>query len=58
VALIVGFIYKEEVDEYLWTSICQQCGVYQIEVKNADAKSFVKTHNKICGPIIFNKKGD
>jgi hypothetical protein len=24
VALIVGFIYKEEVDEYLWTSICQQ----------------------------------
>jgi hypothetical protein len=58
VALIVDFIYKEEVDEYLWTSICQQCGVYQIEVKNADAKSFVKTHNKICGQVIFKGNGD
>jgi len=58
VALIVGFIYKEEVAEYLWTSICQQCGDYEVEVKNADAKSFIKTHNKICGPMIFNKKGE
>jgi hypothetical protein len=58
VALIVGFIYKEEVDDYLWTSICQQCGDYQIESKNADAKSFVKTHNKICGQVIFNKNGE
>ena len=57
VALIVGFISKEEVAEYLWTAICQQCGDYQVEVKNADAKSFVKTHNRICGPVIFNKKG-
>ncbi len=58
VALIVGFIYKEEVSEYLWTAICQQCGDYEVEVKNADAKSFVKTHNRICGPVIFNKKGN
>jgi hypothetical protein len=58
VALIVGFIYKKEVDEYLWTSICQQCGDHQIEVKNADVKSFVKTHNRICGPVILNKKGE
>jgi hypothetical protein len=58
VALIVGFIYKEEVNDYLWTAICQQCGDYQVEVKNADAKSFVKTHNRICGPVIFNKKGE
>jgi len=57
VALIVGFIYKEEVTEYLWTAICQQCGDYEVEVKNADVKSFVKTHNRICGPTIFNKKG-
>ena len=57
VALIVGFIYKEEVAEYLWTAICQQCGDYQVEVKNADVKSFVKTHNKICDPVVFNKKG-
>jgi hypothetical protein len=58
VALIVGFIYKEEVDEYLWTSICQQCGDYQIEGKNADAKSFVKTHNRMCGSTIFKTKGE
>jgi len=58
VALIVGFIYKEEVNDYLWTAICQQCGDYEVEVKNANAKSFVKTHNRICGPVIFNKKGE
>ena len=57
VALIVDFIYKEEVAEYLWTAICQQCGDYEVEVKNADVKSFVKTHNRICGPVIFNWKG-
>jgi hypothetical protein len=57
VALIVDFIYKEEVGDYLWTVICQQCGDYQIEGKNADAKSFVKTHNRICGPVIFEKRG-
>ena len=57
VALIVNFVYKEDINEYLWTAICQQCGDYQVEVKNADAKSFVKTHNRICGPAIFNKKG-
>jgi hypothetical protein len=56
VALIVGFIYKEDINEYLWTAICQQCGDYEVEVKNADAKSFIKTHNRICGPVIFNKK--
>ena len=54
VALIIDFLYKEEIKDYLWTSICQQCGDYQIQVKNADAKLFVKTHNKICGPEIFN----
>jgi len=57
VALIVNFIYKEDIKEYLWAAICQKCGVYEVEVKNADAQSFVKTHNRICGPVIFNKKG-
>ncbi len=28
------------------------------EVKNADVKSFIKIHNRICGPVIFNKKGE
>jgi hypothetical protein len=57
VALIVGFIYKEEVNDYLWTAICQQCGDYEVEVKNADAKSFIKIHNRSCGPVMINKKG-
>jgi len=57
VALIVNFIYKEDIKDYLWAAICQKCGVYEVEVKNADAQSFVKTHNRICGPVIFNKKG-
>jgi hypothetical protein len=33
--------------QYLWP-----------EGKNADAKSFIKTHNRICDPVIFNKKGE
>ena len=57
VALIIDFIYREDLNDYLWTVICQQCGDYQIEVKNIDAHSFVKTHNTICGPVIFGKKG-
>ena len=57
VALIINFNYNDELNDYLWTVICQQCGDYQVEIKNMDAKSFVKTHNKICGPVIFEKKG-
>ena len=53
VALIIDYIYREDFNDYLWTVICQQCGDYQVEVKNIDAKSFVKTHNKICGSVIF-----
>ena len=56
VALIISVIYKDAIDDYLWTVICQQCGEYQDEVKNVDAKSFVKTHNKICGPVTLEKK--
>lgn len=58
VALIVNFNYKDAIADYLWTVICQQCGDYQIDVKNMDAKSFVKSHNKICGAALFTKKGD
>ena len=57
VALIINFIYKDALNDYLWTVICQQCGEYQVEINNMDTKSFVKTHNKICGPVIFEKKG-
>ena len=27
-------------------------------VKNADAQSFIEPHNRICGPVILNKKGE
>jgi hypothetical protein len=57
VALIVNFVYKEELNEYLWSVICQQCGDHEVDVANTDAKSFVKSHNKVCGPLIFAKKG-
>lgn len=57
VALIVDFIYREDLNDYLWTVICQQCGEYKEEQVNMDAYSFVETHNKICGPVIFEKKG-
>ena len=54
-ALIVNFIYKEEINDYLWTVICQECGQFENKVRHADAKSFVKTHNKSCG-LVPNKR--
>ena len=57
VALIVDYIYREELDYYLWTAICQQCGEYVVGVRDTDADSFVKSHNTICGPVVFEKKG-
>jgi hypothetical protein len=56
VALIVDYIYREDLNDYLWTVICQQCGEYEVEQVNMDAYSFVETHNKICGPVVFEKK--
>jgi hypothetical protein len=58
VALIVDYIYREELNYYLWTAICQQCGEYVVGVRDTEANSFVKSHNKICGPVIFEKKGE
>jgi hypothetical protein len=57
VALIVDFIYREDLNVYLWTVICQQCGDYQVQIRDTDADLFVKSHNKICGPVTFEKKG-
>ena len=53
VALIVNYVYKEDINDYLWTSICQQCGDHQLEVTNKEAKKFVKSHNKVCGSKIL-----
>ena len=58
VALIVDYVYKEDISDYLWTAICQQCGDRQLEVTNAEAKKFVKSHNKVCGSTRFKKKGE
>ena len=57
VALIVDYIYREELNYYLWTAICQQCGEYVGGVRDIDADSFVKSHNTICGLEMFKKKG-
>jgi hypothetical protein len=57
VALIINFNYKDAIDDYLWTGICQQCGDFRIDVKDNEAKSFVKTHNRICGSVVFEQKG-
>ena len=56
VALIVDYIYREELDYYLWTAICQQCGEYVVGVRDTDADLFVESHNTICSPVIFEKK--
>jgi hypothetical protein len=57
VALIIDYIYREDLNDYLWTVICQQCGVFHVELKNLDAKIFVESHNKFCGLATFKKKG-
>ena len=58
VALIIDLLWREDLHDFLWTVICQQCGDHQVDVTNADAKSFVKAHNTICGPAIFGEKGE
>ena len=56
IALIVDFEYQESFKTYLWTVICQRCGEFLVLVANADAKSFVKTHNRICAKTGFMKE--
>jgi hypothetical protein len=58
VALIVNYVYKEDINDYLWTAICQQCGDHQLEVTNKVAKKFARSHNKVCGSTILKKKGE
>ena len=57
VALIISFIWREELNSHLWTAICQQCGDREVEVKNEAAQAFVKDHNKICSRLKLLKKG-
>jgi len=57
VALIVNFIFKESINDYLWNAICQECGEYLVQARDSEAKLFVKEHNKGCGPKKLKKEG-
>ena len=48
VALIVNFRYSDSLRDYLWVVICQGCGDSLKGLRNSEAKSFVKAHNKSC----------
>jgi hypothetical protein len=56
-AIIVDCIYQESLAEYMWTVICQECGVYEVNISNSQAKNFVRVHNKVCGFGTNKKKG-
>ena len=47
-ALIVDYVWKSEIGDYLWTAYCQECGELVIEQRNELAKSFVDAHNAKC----------
>lgn len=48
VALIYDFIYKEDINDYLWDAFCQECGSVTQKKVLLEAKEFVKEHNKTC----------
>ena len=47
-ALIVDYVWKSEIGDYLWTAYCQECGDLVVEQRNELAKSFVDAHNAKC----------
>jgi hypothetical protein len=47
-ALIVDFVWKEELNKYLWTAYCQECGEFVIEREHLEARGFVSLHNAHC----------
>ncbi len=47
-ALIVDYVWKSEIGDYLWTAYCQECGDLVVEQRNELAKSFVDAHNTKC----------
>lgn len=44
-ALIVNFIWKKDLNQYLWTAYCQECGEFLLEKNNLEARGFVSLHN-------------
>jgi hypothetical protein len=57
VALIVDYIWRDDLNSYLWTAMCQECGDLVVEVPNGQAKVFVIEHNKKCRPLIPRENG-
>ena len=47
-ALIVDFVWKEELSKHLWTAYCQECGEFVVEKENIEARGFVSLHNAHC----------
>jgi len=47
-ALIVDYVWKSEIGDYLWTAYCQECGDLVVEQQSELAKSFVDAHNAKC----------
>ena len=45
-ALLVNYVWRAEIGDYLWTAFCQECGEIVVELRNEEAKAFVTTHNK------------
>lgn len=56
VALTVTFVFDEVVDDYLWDSICQQCGEFQVKALGMAAKAFVEQHNYSCGLVVSDEE--
>jgi hypothetical protein len=48
VALIVNFKWEEDLGDYLWDIICQKCAGFELQISQADAQAFVKSHNARC----------
>ena len=47
-ALIVNFVWREELKQYFWTAYCQTCGEFVIERNHLEARGFVSLHNANC----------
>ncbi len=48
VALVVDYKWHEDLGEYLWDVICQKCAGCELQISQADARAFVKSHNARC----------
>jgi len=57
VALIVDFLFDDQVKDYLWDVFCQECGQFEVKQFLLDARTFVKEHNSRCKRRYKARKG-